>query len=211
MSQHERHRRAALKKIAVTLAATMLCSAFPACKAFKVDVGTSEPIRLDPIKFEPINVHMRVDLYQFTGGSQADPKAVQSIKEAVEGQRNRMEQVQDLKNSRWVGENHLGLLSIRNLPAGTDGAWVQKTIDEENADRDFIMNDKVKNSKTPITTEEVRRKQWEIRTQTSFGGEWIEIQVPGEKEGTFTYEWVQKPETQKEIEARKKKEQEKKP
>ena len=180
------HRKTAAR-ICQSLAIGVAVLGFSACEAFKVDVGTAEPIKLDPIKFEPIDIKMRVDVYQYTGESKEDKQAAKNVEQAVEAQRNRMKEIQTLKNSRWVGENHLGMLSILHKPAGKDGAWVQNTVDAENADRLLLMTHK--SNETGMSLAAIRRQQWQARTQSSFKGEMI--QVAGEVRDT--YRWEPKP------------------
>ncbi|MFT4550302.1 MAG: hypothetical protein ACI9UA_005700 [Pseudoalteromonas tetraodonis] len=172
----------------IALAAITLT--LPACEAFKVDIGTEDSIKLDPIKIEldPIDVNMRVDVYQYTGTSEEKKEAVKKVGDAAENQRNRMAEVQILKDSRWVGEDHEGLLHIIDLPAGKDGEWVQRTVDAENGDRYFLMMDK--SNSTGEALGAIRLQQWQIRTQAAYPGEWIE--VPGGVEGTFRWAAAEK-------------------
>lgn len=154
-----------------------------ACGSFKFDVGTSEPIKLDPIK---VDLNMRVDVYQYTGNAEEEKVAATSRKDAATRLRDRMKEVQELKNNRFVGENHLGLLSIRDSPAGDYGDYVRRTVDEENADRVYVMTDKANRDGTVLA--DVQTDQWNRRVQSSFPGEWIE--TPGGAADTFR--WVQK-------------------
>ena len=181
------HRRCSrLSPLFAGLVMALLC-VFPSCKGFDINVGTKDPIKLDPIKLEPIDLNMRVDVYQYTGKSPEEKVAQKNVASAAERLRNRMQEIQTLKNSRLIGENHYGLLTIKNRPAGDYGVYVQKTVDEENADRVFLMTDKVNQSDT-LQMAEVQREQWERRRQISFEGEWIE--VPADEDGT--YRWLQK-------------------
>ena len=153
------------------------------CGSFKFDVGTSEPIKLDPIK---VDLNMRVDVYQYTGTSEGEKVAEANRKDAATRLRDRMAEIQELKNNRFVGENHLGLLSIRDTPAGDYGDYVRRTVDEENADRVYVMTDKANRDSAVLA--EVQSDQWNRRVQASFPGEWIEIM--GEAEDA--YRWEQK-------------------
>ncbi len=131
------------RQIALAAAITI---AFGSCKAFDINVGTKEPIKLDPIQ---VDLTMRVDVYQYSGNSEDKKQEVKNKANAHENLRNRMAEIQTLKNSRYVGENRLGLLSIRNLPAGKDGEYVQQTVDAENADRTFLMTDNIQLVRPP--------------------------------------------------------------
>lgn len=171
------------RQLALAAATTL---ALGSCKAFDINVGTKEPIKLDPIK---VDLTMRVDVYQYTGESKEDRQAIENVEHAVERQRNRMAEIQTLKNSRFVGENHLGLLSIRNRPAGTHGDYVEKTVEEENADRSFLMADKANVSGVELAT--IRNQQWEVRTQDAYVGELIE--VPAGTPNSYRWEHKKKP------------------
>ncbi len=163
-------------------AACALCAA--GCQAFQVNVGTDEPIKLDPIK---VDLTMRVDTYIYDGKSDEEQKQEAANREdATKRIYDRMAEVQELKNNRLVGENHLGLLSIRNLPAGDYGEYVQRTVDAENADRAFLMTDISNRSDDSLAA--VRRDQWQKRVAASFEGEWIEE----EADSPGTYRWVAK-------------------
>jgi hypothetical protein len=169
-----------------TGAALLACAALACvgCKAFDINVGTKEPIKLDPIK---VDLDMRVDVYQYDGKSdEKEKKAVANRNEAAKRIRDRGAEIQELKNNRFVGENSLGLLSIRNRPAGDYGDYVARTVDAENADRSFLMTDIANTDDRSLA--EVRRDQWERRVSASFEGEWIEE----EGDAPDTFKWVEK-------------------
>ena len=105
--------------------------------------------------------------------------------EAVERQRNRMAEIQELKNNRIVGEDHRGLLSLRQTPAGKWGDHVKRTVEEENTDRTLLMRNEAKESNRPLN--EIEIEAWKLRADQSFKGEYIE--VAGKTPGAF--EWVQ--------------------
>lgn len=147
-------------------------------RPFDVNVATDEPIRVD--------VSMDVHVYQHGKDSPEEKAKRENYKTVMERHRNRMEEVQKLKNNRLVGEDHQGLLSIRNLPAGEYGLYVKKTVDEENKDRNFLLKAEAEQKSTSIG--EVRQSQWQHWQRKSFPGEWI--QVKGDEPGT--YHWEQK-------------------
>jgi uncharacterized protein len=99
--------------------------------------------------------------------------------------RNRMGEVQVLKNNRLVGESRKGLLEIRNQSPGEFGDYVSRTVDAENKDRMAMMQDIAQKKNLPI--EEVQRQQAELARNKAFNGEWIELPQP---DGTFA--WKQK-------------------
>ncbi len=153
------------------------------CKAFNINVGTEEPIKLDPVK---IDLTMRVDVYQYKGDNEAEAKEAANRNEAAKRVRDRGAEIQELKDNRLVGENHLGLLSVRNRPAGDYGDYVVRTVDAENADRVFLMTDIANRSQRALS--EIQRDQWQKKVAASFEGEWVEEE--GEVSGT--YRWVEK-------------------
>lgn len=149
-----------------------------ACKTLPaIPLTTPEPLKVD--------LNMRLDVYQYRGDDPADKTEARSLAEAVERQRNRMAEIQELKNNRIIGEDHRGLLSLRQVPAGDWGDYVKRTVEEENTDRTLLMRNEAKESNRQL--HEVEREAWSQRTAQAFKGEWIE--VPGKAEGTF--DWVQ--------------------
>ena len=147
-------------------------------RPFDVNVGTDEPIQ--------VNVNMDVHVYQH-GQDSPEAKAMREDHATVlKRRRNRMEEIQKLKNNRLVGEDHQGLLSIRNLPAGKYGLYVKKTVGEENQDRNFLMKAEAEEKGTALG--EVKQNQWRHWQRKSFPGEWIQFE--GDEPGT--YRWEQK-------------------
>jgi hypothetical protein len=162
----------------IRLLALLLPWLLPACKTLPaVPLTTPEPLKVD--------LNMRLDVYQYRGEDPGDKSETRSLAEAVERQRNRMAEIQELKNNRIIGEDHRGLLSLRQVPAGDWGDYVKRTVEEENADRTLLMRNEARESNRQL--HEVEREAWSQRTAQAFKGEWIE--VPGTAEGTF--EWVQ--------------------
>ena len=96
-----------------------------------------------------------------------------------------MSGVQEIKDNRFIGEDHRGLLNLRNKPAGDWGNYVEKTIKEENEDRMILMRHEAKEKNRAL--HEVQEEQWRHRTDKAFKGEWVEL--PGDKPDTF--KWVQ--------------------
>lgn len=164
---------------AVNLSAVVISMALVSCgRPFDVNVGTDEPIKVD--------VSMEVHVYQHDEDSPEDKVKRQDYKNVLEQRRGRMEEVQKLKNNRLVGEDHQGLLSIRNLPAGEYGLYVKKTVKEENSDRNFLMKTEAEQKGAALG--DVKKAQWSHWQRKSFPGEWI--QVEGDEPGS--YRWEQK-------------------
>ena len=161
------------------LAAGLL--ALPACTSLP-DLPLTTP---EPIKVDPIEVQVRIDLYQHGEKPAEAIETTVRMEEIVERQRNRMAEVQELKDSRLVGENHRGLLEVRNLPGGDYGDYVKKTVNAENRDRTYLMRAEAK--RRDLLLAEVEEEQWIRRSELSFEGEWIQVS-DAEKEGSFKWE-----------------------
>jgi len=149
----------------------------PACKLPDVNITTPKPIE--------VNLNMRLDVYQYSGDQPKDKEHEKSLAETTDRQRNRQQEVQTIKNNRFVGEDHRGLLQLRDAPAGDWGDYVKRTVDAENEDRTTLMRNEAQKNNREL--HEVQTEQWKLRIEKAFKGEWIE--VPGDKEGSF--KWVQ--------------------
>ncbi len=131
---------------------------------------------------------MKLDVYQHSDTSvqKKIATAPSDLPMDVQQRRtNRMGEIQVLKNSRVVGEDHLGLLEIRNMPPGEYGDYTKQTVDAENKDRTTLMQQAAKNQNLPLA--EVQEQQAELAFKLAFNGEWIESQ-----QADGTYKWVQK-------------------
>jgi hypothetical protein len=150
-----------------------------------INLDTKKPLKVDPVK---VDLNMRVDVYQHPDANVqkrvagAQPAATEDAQTRM---RNRMGEVQVLKNNRIVGESGQGLLEIRNKPPGEFGEYVQRLADAENKDRLAMMQDIAKTKNLPIV--EVQRQQAELARNKAFSGEWIEVP---QADGTFV--WKQK-------------------
>lgn len=147
------------------------CKTFPA-----IPLTTPKPLE--------VNLNMRLDVYQYRGDEPQNTEVVKTIDEATQRQRNRMEEIQTIKNNRFIGEDHRGLLQLREVPAGDWGAYVKRTIDAENEDRTLLMRNQAKETNKSLN--EIQNEQWKLRVEKAFKGEWIE--VPGASSGS--YKWV---------------------
>jgi len=161
---------------AVTLALCLLV-VLPGCESFKVNLSSPEPIKVD--------VSMRLDVYQYKGDEPGKPDAAQvSYEEALERQRNRMAEIQKLKDNRFVGEDHRGLLHLREKPAGDWGDYVERTVNAENEDRTILMRRTAKDTNRAL--HEVQEEQWKLRTDKAYKGEWVEL--PGDNASSYKWE-----------------------
>jgi hypothetical protein len=148
------------------------------CETVKVDLQSPEPIKVD--------VNMRLDVYQYKGDEPDKPDAAQASFDAAQTRmRNRYAEIQTFKNNGLVGEDHRGLLHLREKPAGEWGDEVEKQVNQENEDRTLLIRRQAKDTNQAM--HEVQDEQWKHRTKIAYHGEWIE--VPGEKPNTF--KWVQ--------------------
>lgn len=147
------------------------------CQSFKVDLQSPEPIKVD--------VNMRLDVYQYKGDEPDKPDAEQArFDEAQKRVRNRMAEIQTFKDNGFVGEDHRGLLHLREKPAGEWGDYVEKRVNEENDDRNLLIRHEAKASNRAM--HEVQEEYWKNRISLAYHGEWVE--VPGDKPKTF--KWV---------------------
>jgi len=160
--------------------AAALCLGLSGClKPFEVNVNTPEPIKVD--------LSVDVNVYQYGGAEKKKADETSSdFREAMNRTRNRMGEIQELKNNRLIGEGHDGLLSIRNRPAGDYGDYVEKTVAAENQDREILMRHEAEEEKVPLET--IRGQQWSHRQRKAFPGEWIEA----ENDGGSGFRWIQK-------------------
>ena len=158
---------------------SIACALFiTSCKLPVVNLATPEAIKVD--------VTMRLNIYQYRGDENAKPGAEQvSYEESVLRQRNRMAEVQTLKNNRLVGEDHRALLHMREKPAGEWGKQVEETVNKENEDRSIMMRHDAKESDKQI--HEIEAVRWKGNIEKAFKGEWIEIPASTSN----TYKWVQ--------------------
>ena len=145
-----------------------------------MNLSTPEPVKVD--------INVRLDVYQHADkktDTDAVPVRLAPDTDVETRRRARMGEIQQLKNSRIVGENRLGLLDIRNLPPGEFGDYVKRLVEEENADRSQLFEKTATTQNVPIV--KIQEKNAGLARDRAFNGEWIEIPV---QTGGFT--WVQK-------------------
>ena len=151
--------------------------ALAACNSIPIDVGTKQPVKVD--------IARKVDVYQHSDPN--GPKKATPAPQADVGRsrRNRMGEIQLLKNSRLVGENHAGYLELRTVPPGEYGDYVRTTVEAENSDRARLIEKLAKEKNVPVSQAE--RQQADLFQKGAFAGEWIEV---ADAEGKFA--WKQK-------------------
>ena len=151
--------------------------ALAACNSIPIDVGTKEPVKVD--------IAMKVDVYQHSdpqGPKKATPPPQADIGSS---RRMRMGEIQILKNSRVIGENHAGYLEVRTVTPGEYGDYVRATVDAENSDRGRLIEKLAKDRNVPVSQAE--RQQADLFQKGAFSGEWIEVP---DADGKFA--WKQK-------------------
>ena len=155
------------------------CMLLVSClKPFDVNVTTPEPIKVD--------LSMDVHVYQHGQPDTKKDAAQATFRSAMDSRRARMSEIQELKNNRLVGENHLGTLTIKTRPAGEYGDYVEKTVTAENQDREILMSQEAEEKN--VTVDKIREEQWRHWQRKSFPGEWIEVA----NESGEGYRWMQK-------------------
>jgi len=164
-----------MKRLAALSALALFCTG---CQGPTVSLSTPEPIVVD--------INMRVDVYERGAGSAAQKSPASADTPAADARRrSRMGHIQTFKNSRLVGEGRDGLLIVLSRPEGSYGAYVDKTVAEENTDRLVIMRQLAAERKMSLA--DVQAQQGELWRNRSFSGEWIEVQ-----QDNNTWRWVQK-------------------
>src|SRR5262249_21173005 len=121
-----------------------------------------------------------------TGEKAPEPEPQAGTEEAIESRRrDRMAEIQRFKNSRLVGENHYGLLTIREAPAGPYGQRVKEAVGAAKPDRRALM--KTLAAEHHVAQSRIEADQAALWRERAFPGEWIEQQQPD-----GTWKWVQK-------------------
>lgn len=142
-----------------------------------------KPFQIAPIKLDPVNINIRMDVYQHSSDKVGDGKKDdEDAKSARDRIYNRQQQLQEIKNNRWVVETHRGELQIREKPAGENGVWVEKVVKEENEDRVLLMRLKAKEMNVDL--HDIQSQFWQDNVEKAYAGEWIEIKDPA-KPGIF--------------------------
>lgn len=161
----------------LTKGSLLLIAGLPlaACKQLpEIPITTPEPLKVD--------LNMRLDVYQYRGDEPDDKEASKALSEANTRMRNRMADIFRYKEPGDVGENHRGLLEIRQVPS-SEGEVMKKAVEAENADRLLVMRRKA--AETDRSLQEVQDEQWKLQIRQASEIHWIE--VPGPNPGTFKW------------------------
>ncbi len=135
-----------------------------------VNLTTTEPVKID--------VGMRVDVYTHEVERKQDESAATSPRV---NRRNRMSEVQALKNDRVIGEGNDGMLVLRNIPP--DPAYAEyagKIIIEENTDRSAILQSEATTNNKPLDAvvhdfvRRARDSSWPGELIQQDDGSWME-------------------------------------
>lgn len=133
-----------------------------------VRISTPEPVKIDVAM--SVDVHNYHHLDESTSGEFDDPNSLSPHKR----RRNRMAEVQNLKNDRVIGEGNDGLLHIRKtIEDKAYKDYTDQVVALENADRMEIFarhSKEFKKPKTIIIKESVQRSR-----DASFPGEWVQM------------------------------------
>ncbi len=176
-----RRRRGARARRGLRAAVVALPLVLAGCSAPTVNIATPEPLAVD--------VTLRVDIYQHASAEPQEPTVAAEAaagEASVESRRRaRMGEIQTLKNSRLVGENRYGLLSVLEQPAGDYGARTKRIVEAENADRKALMIKLAAERRVPLAT--IESEQATLWRDRAFVGEWVE-----EPQSDGGWKWVQK-------------------
>lgn len=128
-----------------------------------VNLSTPDPVKIDV----NMNVHVTTD----------------AVKKSVDGgeggysprqaRRERMAELQALKNNRIVGEGREGLVVLKEPPVDPAyQSYVARLVKEENADRQMVLAAEAEAKKQPVSV--VAREFARRNREAAFAGEWIE-------------------------------------
>ncbi len=134
-----------------------------------IRVETPEPVKID--------VHMQVDVRTKDDSVKVKVSPEEEAPVSLR-RRNRMGEIQTLKNARFIGEGKSGYLGIVKLPTGKletgeDYAdYTRRLIQQENSDRRalYLQNADKKGDSLELIEREYARRWQDI----SYPGEWIE-------------------------------------
>jgi len=137
-------------------------------------VACTPTVRLDTPEPVKIDVAMKVDVYTHEQESSGEARSGKKKETSPsERRRNRMVEVQELKNARVVGEGFDGFLKVKNVPTDpTYADYAQRVVAEENADRQAIFEDEAQAEEKPV--EVVAREFAQRAREASFPGEWVQ-------------------------------------
>jgi uncharacterized protein YdbL (DUF1318 family) len=143
---------------AAFLGATLLTGCAPT-----INLATPDPLKAD--------IAVRLDVYEKASPTKA--KDEQSSLEVAKNRRQRIGEIQQLKNDGVVGENRDGYLEIIRKPADPKYlAYAESVVDAETADRSFLYLANAQAQTTPL--EKIEQEYAQLWTDRAFPGEWIQ-------------------------------------
>ncbi len=136
-----------------------------------IQVSTPEPVKID--------VNMRVDVHTKDDREKTTKKLTADEETPLASRRRaRMGEIQDMKNSHFVGENLNGYIEVRQKPEGkiasgeTYADYIQRTVREENNDRRALYLQTSEKEGVPLEiTEREMAKRW---YETAYPKEWLQ-------------------------------------
>ena len=142
---------------APALAGSMLVAS---CALPPVRLETPEPMKID------VSVKVEISPIKKESGDAEGPVGTT--------RRTRMEEIQNLKNNRIVGEDQKGYLALRDVPPAwkEHEAYIKEVIAAENNDRQLMYSTRVRDEKKTLgEVEALFAEQWRDK---SFRGEWVQ-------------------------------------
>jgi len=138
--------------------------AFASC-APTVNLSTPEPVKIDV----NMNVHVTTEqVKKSVDGADAEHSPRQALRE-------RIAEIQSLKNNRILGEANTGLAEIKDMPADPAyKSYVERVVAEENRDRQAVFAAEAEARKMPVSV--VARDYARRKREASFAGEWIQLE-----------------------------------
>lgn len=141
-------------------AALLAAAALGACSIPPVRLETPEPVKID--------VNVKVDI------AHDKPASAEAPASPALSRRTRMTEIQNLKNSRAIGEDRNGYLAVRDMPPAWKGKenYVREIVNAENRDRKSIYADTASDEDKPVG--EIEKVCAERIREKSYAGEWIQ-------------------------------------
>ncbi len=142
-------------------------------------LGACAPIRVETTKPIQVDVNMKVELFQKEAANREGAHPEDKGTPVASSRRNRMAEIQRLKDDRVVGENASGYLSVRDIPDAWKGHedYIRSLANDDNNDRQLIYATEARRSGKPLAEIEAAFAG-RIR-ERSYKGEWIELPGKG--------------------------------
>ena len=124
-------------------------------------LSTPEPVKID--------VNMKVEVVQKPSTANET-----NLPPVATTRRNRMSEIQNLKDNRIIGENQNGYLTVLNIPPTWQNQenYIQSLVKAENTDRQFINT--MESRRTGKSLASLEKESAQRFQASSFPGEWIQ-------------------------------------